>query len=195
MSQRAFKVVIEGISPLIQNNPDQSNKERDLKPNPGRRSSPKDPQEQWRWLVYHVNGNGTLGHPAEAMEMCLREAAKEIVAKGRRTMAKPVKQTCFIQGEWMTITNRKIEDISPRRMAPRNSTGQTTVYYAPEFGAGWRMEFVIHVMDDDAVTPVALKQVLEKAGQAIGLGVHRPKYGRFMVVLFEEIPVELRQIA
>jgi hypothetical protein len=57
------------------------------------------------------------------------------------------------------------------------------------------MKFSIQIMDDDSVTPVALKQVLEKAGQAIGLGVHRPKFGRFMVVKFDEVPVSLKRIA
>lgn len=195
MPQRTYEVEIEGISPLIQNNPEQSNTKRTLKPNPSRRSSPADPQEEWRARVYLLGENGELGHPAEAMEMCLREAAAEIKGTGRRTLAKPIKRTCFLEGEYMTITNRTIIDCSPKRMAPRNSTGQTTPYYAPEFAAGWRMRFQIHLMDDDSVTPVALKQVIEKAGQSIGLGVHRPKYGRFMVVKFEEIAVSLKQVA
>ncbi len=195
MSQRTFEVEIEGIAPLIQNNPEKSNRKRDIRPNPTRRSSPEDPQEEWRILVYPLDEQGTLGHPSEAMEMCLREAAAEIKGTGRRTLAKPIKRTCFLEGEYMTITNRTIVDCSPRRMAPRNSTGQTTPYYAPEFAAGWRMKFQIHIMDDESVTPVALKQVIEKAGQAIGLGVHRPKYGRFMVVRFDEIPVSLKQVA
>lgn len=195
MSQRCFEVEIEGIAPLIQNNPEKSSIERDTKPNPSRRSSPKDPQEEWRLLVYPIDKNGKLGHPSEAMEMCLREAAAEIKGTGRRTLAKPIKRTCFLEGEYMDITNRTIVDCSPKRMAPRNSMGQTTPYYAPEFAAGWRMRFRIHIMDDESVTPVALKQVLEKAGQAIGLGVHRPKYGRFMVVKFDELPVALKQVA
>jgi hypothetical protein len=195
MAQRCFEVEIEGISPLIQNNPEKSNKLRDLKPNPTRRSSPEDPQEEWRCLAYPINGNGKLGHPSEAMEMCLREAAKEIKGTGRRTLAKPIKQACFLEGEYMELTNRTIVDCSPRRMAPRNSTGQTTPYYAPEFAAGWRMKFIMHLMNDESVTPVALKKVIEKAGEAIGLGVHRPKYGRFMVVKFEETPLALKKIA
>jgi hypothetical protein len=195
MSQRTYEVEIEGISPLIQNNPEASNKKRELKPNPSRRSSPEDPQEEWRCRAYYLREDGQLGHPAEAMEMCLREAASEIKGTGKRTLAKPVKRTCFLEGEYMTITNRTIVDCSPKRMAPRNSTGQTTPYYAPEFAAGWRMKFHIHIMDDESVTPVALKRVIDKAGQAIGLGVHRPKYGRFMVVKFDEVPVNLKQVA
>lgn len=193
--QRTFEVEIEGISPLIQNNPEQSNKKRDLTPNPTRKSSPDDPQEEWRCRVYYINGDGTLGHPAEAMEMCLREAANEIKGTGKRTLKTPVKRACFLDGEWMVITNRKIQDCSPKRMAPRNSTGQTTPYYAPEFAAGWRMKFVIQLMNDESVTPVALKKVIEKAGECIGLGVHRPKYGRFMVVKFDEVPVSLKKVA
>lgn len=195
MSQRTYAVTIEGIAPLIQNNPEKSNQKRNMKPNPTRRSSPEDPQEEWRCRTYYLNEDGTLGHPAEAMEMCLREAAAEIKGTGRRTLAKPVKRTCFLEGNYMTITNRTIVDCFARRMAPRNSSGQTTPYYAPEFAAGWRMDFQIHIMDDESVTPIALKQVIEKAGQAIGLGVHRPKYGRFMVVKFDEIPLPLKQVA
>jgi hypothetical protein len=191
--QRTFQVEIEGISPLIQNNPQKSNEKRDLKPNPSRRSSPEDPQEEWRLLVYHTGKNGQLGHPAEAMEMCMREAANEIKGTGRRTLKTPVKRSCFLEGEYMTITNRTITDCSPRRMAPRNSTGQTTPYYAPEFAAGWRMAFVVQLMDDDSITPAALKKVIDKAGESIGLGVHRPKYGRFMVVKFQETPVSLKR--
>jgi hypothetical protein len=190
---RTFQVEIEGISPLIQNNPQKSNEKRDLKPNPSRRSSPEDPQEEWRLLVYHTGKNGQLGHPAEAMEMCLREAANEIKGTGRRTLKTPVKRSCFLEGEYMTITNRTITDCSPRPMRPRNSAGQTTPYYAPEFAAGWRMAFVIQLTDDETITPAALKKVIDKAGESIGLGVHRPKYGRFMVVKFQETPVSLKR--
>lgn len=180
---------------MIQNNPEQSNRKRDISPNPTRKSSPDDPQEEWRVRVYDIDENGTLGHPCEAMEMCLREAANEIKGTGRRTLKTPVKRSCFLEGEYMTITNRTIIDVLPKRMAPRNSTGQTTPYYAPEFAAGWRMKFQIHLMNDEAVTPVALKKVIEKAGECIGLGVHRPKYGRFMVVKFDEVPMILKKVA
>lgn len=193
--QRMYEVEIEGISPLIQNNPEQSNKKRQLKPNPSVPSSPKEEQEDWRCRAYYLKEDGTLGHPAEAMEMCLREAAAEIKGTGRRTLAKPIKRTCFLEGEYMTITNRKIVDCSPKPMRPRTSTGQTVPYYAPEFAAGWRMLFRIQIMDDESVTPVALKRVIDKAGQSIGLGVHRPKYGRFMVVRFDEVPLKLSKVA
>ena len=195
MSQRNFEVEIEGIAPLIQNNPEPSNKRRTLTPNPPRRSSPEDPQEEWRFLVYQIAEDGTLGHPSEAMEMCMREAAKEIKGTGRRTLLNPVKTTCFLDGEYMTITNRKLIDCAPMRMAPRNKQGQTTPYYAPTFSSGWRMKFMIQLMNDESLLPVALKKVLDKAGEAVGLGVHRPKYGRFMVVRFDEVPIKRKKIA
>jgi hypothetical protein len=193
--QRNYEVEIEGIAPLIQNNPEPSNQKRSLKPNPPRRSSPEDPQEEWRFLVYALDEKGTLGHPSEAMEMCMRTAGKEIKGTGRRTLLNPVKTTCFLEGEYMTITNRTLVDCSPKRLAPRNSSGQTTPYYAPEFAAGWRMKFRIHLMNDESLTPQALRKVLDKAGESVGLGVHRPKYGRFMVVRFEETPVSLSRAA
>src|SRR5437879_4495155 len=89
--ERWFRVTIKGTTPLIQNNPAKSNEERLVNPNPTRTNTTPDPQEEWRCLVYQINEDGTLGHPAEAMEMAMAEAALEIKG-GKRTLWKPITQ-------------------------------------------------------------------------------------------------------
>jgi len=56
----------------------------------------------------------------------------------------------------------------------------------PTFKAGWELEFVIEVIDDQI--PIEMVQdILTLAGKTVGIGDFRPKFGRFRVVTFEEL--------
>ena len=193
--QHSYRVIIEGIAPLIQNNPEEMLNEQDRKRNTEKISkSHQDPTEQWRTCVYRDEDGKTLLHPSEALEMALIEASKSFKAKGRGSMKNVMKSTCFVDGEWMTLTNREEPD-KIKRMKPRNSLGQLTPYYAPVFMPGWRLEFQLDLLDDEILTPPHLKAMLDFAGHRVGLGVKRPKNGRFMVVLFEEINASSKRAA
>jgi hypothetical protein len=193
--QHSYAVVIEGVSPLIQNNPTAMLDKKDGLRNTEKVSkSHQDPTEQWRSCVYREEGGKKLLHPSAAMELALAEASKNFKAKGRGSMNKALKASCFIDGEYMTISNREEPD-EVKRMTPRNSMGQIVQYYAPVFSPGWRMEFQLDLLDDEIITPPHLKAILDFAGARIGIGVHRPKYGRFMVVKFEEIDASSKRAA
>lgn len=182
--QHTYAVTIEGIAPLIQNNPALAIEA--MHKNSHRKKSPSvEPSEDWRVKVYLDTDGKTLQHPSMAMESVLREAAGSFKAKGRGSMKVPVKRSCFVDGDWMKISNRKEPD-HVKEMHPRNSMGQLVSSYLPEFAAGWRMDFTLVLTEDDIISPSHLKEILDYAGARIGLGVARPKYGRFMVVKFEE---------
>src|SRR5260221_690949 len=131
--QHAFHVQIEGTAPLIQNNPakalDDMVKNKKIKNNIS-----KTPSEEWRFKVYHFEDGKTLGHPCEAIEYALQEAAKSFKAKGRGSLRTAVRQTCFADGTLMTITNRNEPD-EITRFTTRTSTGQMTPSYLPVFAA------------------------------------------------------------
>jgi len=183
--QHRYQVQIEGISPLLQANPKAAQSE--LYKNKKRSASRQDPTEQWRAFIYRADDEKTLLHPSRAMETLLKEAAKDFKASGRRgSMSIPVKRTCWIEGDWLTLCN-KTEPDKVREMNPRNKAGQLVQYYAPEFSPGWRMEFILDLHDDELVQPGHLKEILDYGGQRIGIGVDRPKYGRFIVTKFLEI--------
>lgn len=193
--QHTYEVTIEGVAPLIQNNPKAALDKKDGLVNSEKISkSQQDPTEQWRTCVYRDKDGKTLLHPSEALEMALTLSAKSFKAKGKGSMKTAVKASCFVDGEFMTLTNRTEPD-EVKRMQPRNSLGQIVQYYAPVFSPGWRMEFKLDLLDDEIVTPAHLKSMLDFAGSRIGIGVHRPKYGRFMVVKFEEIETSSRRAA
>lgn len=55
----------------------------------------------------------------------------------------------------------------------------------PALAAGWRLGFGITARTDQLAFPT-LQQILEYAGQNVGIGDFRPRFGQFRIVSFEE---------
>lgn len=55
----------------------------------------------------------------------------------------------------------------------------------PAFNAGWQATFQFMVNLPEYVSPAFFHDVLTLAGRAVGVGDHRPTYGRFQVRKFE----------
>lgn len=183
---RTFHVTIQGVSPLIQDNPEQS----DLAQLEGKRkksASRQDNSEEWRDKVYVNPDTQKLSHPSRAFESLVKEAAKNFKGKGRATMATPIRQCCWVEGDWLEITNRtKPDDV--KISTPQTQSGRVPSYL-PVFGSGWEMEFDYQLTDDEIVTPQHLHEIICWGGQRIGLGkaAYRPKYGRFIITGWREI--------
>lgn len=102
-------------------------------------------------------------------------------------MKDSIRQTCWVEGEWLMITNRKEPD-DVMVSTPQTMSGRVPAY-VPVFKPGWQMEFKYQVTDTEIVTPQHLHEIISWGGQRIGLGMahFRPKYGRFIIVGFEEV--------
>jgi hypothetical protein len=74
-------------------------------------------------------------------------------------------------------------DYLDARRAVVNQAGITR--QRPAFNPGWRatMQFVVNL--PEYVSPAFFHDVLSLAGRAVGVGDHRPTYGRFQIVHFE----------
>lgn len=189
---RTFHITIEGISPLIQDNPQESDLAQ-LGSKGKKPASRKEQGEEWRKKVYEVNGN--ICHPARAFETLVKDAAKNFKGRGRASMKESIRQTCWVEGSWLTLTNRKEPD-EVMINTPQTSSGRVPSYL-PVFRAGWRMEFDYQLTDDEIVTPGHLHEIISWGGQRIGLGkaAYRPKFGRFIIVGFEEIEAKSAKTA
>jgi hypothetical protein len=190
---RTFNVVIEGIAPLIQDNP----AEADLAQLTGKKkrsASKQDESECWRSKIYK-DSDGILYHPARAFESLVQDAAKNFKGKGRASMATPIRQCCWVEGEKLIITNRKKPD-EVMVNTPQGMSGRIPSYL-PVFSKGWRMAFEYQLTDDEIVTPDHLHEIITWGGQRIGIGkkAFRPKFGRFMIVKFEEVDAKQTQVA
>ena len=51
---------------------------------------------------------------------------------------------------------------------------------------GWRLAFQVSV-EDDQIQKEVVKRVIEAAGQTVGIGDHRPRFGRFSLIKFDLI--------
>ena len=51
----------------------------------------------------------------------------------------------------------------------------------------WKLCFAVQLINDNAVPKKVLHDVLVKAGQTVGIGDYRPRYGRFIVTKFQEV--------
>lgn len=187
---RTFHITIEGVAPLVQNNPAESDLAQLSGAARKKSASKQEKSEEWRTKVYQIPGNGHLGHPSQAFDNLVREAAKNFKGRGRASMKDSIRQTCWVEGEWLTITNKKEPD-SVMVSTPQTMSGRVPAY-VPVFAPGWRMDFKYQVTDDEIVTPQHLHEIISWGGQRIGLGMahFRPKYGRFIIVGFEEIEAE-----
>jgi hypothetical protein len=54
----------------------------------------------------------------------------------------------------------------------------------PAMLAGWRLSFAFLCNLPEYVTPLELRETIEQAGRLVGMGDHRPTYGRFGIVAY-----------
>lgn len=182
---KTFHITIEGVAPLIQNNPEKSDLAQLTGSGKKKTASKQEKSEEWRDKVYKVGDK--LGHPSIAFDNMVREAAKNFKGRGRASMKDSIRQTCWVDGEWLILTNRTEPD-EVMVSTPSTMSGRVPSY-VPVFSPGWRMEFDYQVTDDEIVTSSHLHEIISWGGQRIGLGMahFRPKFGRFIIVGFEEI--------
>lgn len=184
---RTYHITIEGVAPLVQNNPAKSDEAQLCGAKIKKPASNTAKSEEWRDKVYKVPDKKRLGHPSIAFDNLVREAAKNFKGRGRASMKDPIRQCCWVEGDYLEITNRKEPD-EVMVSTPHTMSGRVPAY-VPVFAPGWRMEFDYQITDDEIVTPQHLHEIISWGGQRIGLGMahFRPKYGRFIIVGYEEI--------
>ena len=63
--------------------------------------------------------------------------------------------------------------------------GSAITRVRPAMLAGWRLTFSFLCNLPEYVTPLELRETIEQAGRLVGIGDHRPTYGRFGVVKYD----------
>lgn len=183
---------IEGLAPLLQHRfatPELA----DLTQGGRRVTGAVDYSEEWREYLYRTPG-GKIGQPAIHIEQAMIKAAGAFKITGRRgaTYKELFKASVFVTPEVLsheialpeTLTTNAEEavylDIRPVVIQKAR-----VVRLRPALRKGWRLSFVIEVVDDQIPAPM-LREVLELAGKTGGIGDYRPRFGRFMVTRFQK---------
>lgn len=143
----------------------------------------------WRERM-HVDGDGVVFIPPNAMKNCLSEAAKYLQKKvpgaGKATYTKHFEAgvMCLDQIS-LGISASEVQPLRLHVPADGRRGGTKRVWKNfPLIGAGWSGRAVFHILDP-LVTEDVFREHLTEAGNFIGIGFFRPRnngyYGRFVI--------------
>lgn len=108
------------------------------------------------------------------------------IKEGRASFAGTVDSTLFVEADPRFSTSDYDMHEVMGRIPPR--TGGYVLLRRPILAAGWRLSFVLKVVDD-RTSAEKLRQSLVEAGHLVGMGSWRPEYGRFRVTKWTRVEV------
>lgn len=169
---KEVKVKIKGIKPLLQNRITLENLKTD-----GRVRRQIDEQEEIESKLYR-NSNGCY-IPSTYIEGCLKKAGSYFKYKGNLTF-KQLMKSVIVEPDEIPLGKKTYDEIDIR---PANIRGNFIACRRPKFN-DWKVEFSI-IFNENIMSTEDIKRILEYAGNFIGIGAYRPKFGRFKIISFE----------
>lgn len=169
---KIVEVTIVGTAPLLMNKWNNENSDSKKK-----KDYPMDEEAKKR---LYVTDNGKLFCPAEHIEGALIKAGADHKFKGRKTYKEFLKSGIYVKPAQII---HKIQnwDIDTRSVVLNRK--DRIIRHRPRM-AEWSVDFTIEIHNDQIVAN-DLQLILQDAGQYIGIGDYRPKYGRFRVEKFK----------
>jgi hypothetical protein len=169
-----YRVRIEGTRPLLMCNPASQSQDRRSKANPT-------PEDEAKAKLY-LDGAGKLAQPATHLEGSMFIGSKKLRMKGRATYASIFKAGVFVEPE--LIPHETQSWVIDTRGVKIRATGGRILRSRPRLDS-WALSFSIRVTDVLLNGPI-LKEALDEAGNHVGIGDYRPRYGLFTVTHFEK---------
>lgn len=167
--QLIIGVSIKGSRPLLQN--DSFDEE---KPRPGQHYDPQEEAE--KRLI--LNGD-TICQKATHLEGCMIKSAADFKFSGRKTYKEGFKAA-------VTVEPLFIPHLKPEWVIDSQSVriGKARIMRSRPRFDDWALDFQI-ICKDQRIQPVVIKEILENAGQNVGIGDYRPRYGLFEITKFD----------
>ncbi|MBU2552486.1 MAG: hypothetical protein KKB20_29005 [Proteobacteria bacterium] len=182
------KVEIEGVSLILFNRFTEENAEA-VK---GKTSKKKNDEERVAVAydkVYRLPGGTALCLPSDNIKKAMLEGCRFAGIKiGRRSAEPYMRPTVFFEDAFVPFAGDVpapdgLHECSGR-IPPK--TGGRVMIRRPYLDKGWKLRFSLTLLDN-RVTELMVRQSLEEAGRMVGLGDHRPEYGRFQVNEFKSL--------
>ncbi len=190
------KVTIKGTAPLLQHKFG-AIQEAAMAKGSRKNTGSTDYSREWLDTMYTTKSS-YLYQPAAHIEGALQKAAASFKVKGGRgkSWKDPIKAYVYVTPDEilhlhdgqpiLAPTANLMENPSSimsvsvmRCVVQRAAIARSRLMLAP----GWELAFTVEVADDQ-VRPEVLREVLEEAGRAVGIGDYRPRYGRFVTTGF-----------
>ncbi len=179
---KQYKVEISGITPLLQNKPEEYGFDEQWI----EKKANSDYEKEALKKLY-IDSEGTIYQPSTHIERAMIEAGKKVKVKGqgKATYSKLFGSMVSVVEFELVHDNQDYEVFKSLVVIP--STKGRIMRYRPMF-KDWKLKFTIE--SEDEIAKEAIKEVLEIAGKYVGIGDWRPekkgKYGKFQVTSFQE---------
>jgi len=180
-TQKKYRVVVRGQRPLLHNRfaSEEANQKK-------QRKTQYDPKEEAEKKLYKDKNTGAIYIPAIHFEGALIEASKQLKWKGRKTLMDVFKSSVFVSPEQIPF----LEPENPRDYKiderPVRIKDARVLCWRPMWEA-WSTGFDIDVYQPENLSGGELKEIVKYAGDFVGVGDFRPKFGTFDLVSFEEV--------
>jgi hypothetical protein len=189
---KTVKAGIEGIAPILFNRFTEKAQQNLEKGSQGKPATKQGRIDEAYEKVYR-NGGPEIGVPTLHIKKCILEGCRMAKIKlGRSSAVAYIRAVVFPQSDFMPLHKPSGEVYTkPDGIhecvgnIPPGPKGKKAIIRRPYCSPGWKGEFVLDIFDE-RVSPDMVKASLEEAGVLCGLCDHRPEYGRFKVVSFEE---------
>lgn len=187
---------VVGIAPLLQHKYPMPTL-LEMKQGGKKTTGSKDYTEEWRDSLY-LTQDKEIYQPATHFEAAMVGAAVNYKIPGKRgkTYKFLFKAAVFVAPDVILhgmSEPKELDTDEQKRLyidaRPVVVQRARVVRLRPAFSAGWKLEFDIEIADNE-IAPSLVNEVLTLAGQSVGIGDFRPKFGRFMVTRFEVDEVE-----
>lgn len=174
---KKVNIEITGVAPLLQNR--FNTEDHGTNASKGKKKV-YDPVEEAKKCL-HIR-NGQIYEPAEHIFQSMVRAAVDFTYSGKKTYKDLMQSGIVVSPEEIPLISDKPYEIDTRGVVIQRAR---VLKWRPRFNS-WKLRFTIDILDDDNISVVTLKEILERAGQTKGIGDYRPRFGRFIVTEFKE---------
>lgn len=173
---KQINVEITGLAPLLQNRFPMEEHGHNTS-----RATKKvyNPEEEAKKCLYQRDEK--IFQPAEHIYQSMVRAATDFKFSGKKTFKDVITSGIVVEPEEIPLISDKYE-IDARAVVIQRAR---VMKWRPRFNK-WKLKFNIIILDDTNISPMNVKEILEKAGSTKGIGDYRPRFGRFTVTEFKE---------
>jgi len=140
-------------------------------------------EEEAELAAYRLT-TGELCQPSEHIFQCILKASGDfqVQGRGKRTYKDAVKGGLLVYPDFIPHQQKDYDILA----APVRIQRARIVRHRPWLKE-WELSFRLDVLDEGFLPLDVLNGILVRAGQTVGLGDWRPRYGRFTVTKWEAV--------
>lgn len=193
---KKFQVTIEGIVPILFNRLIPGDlSDSGSKGKGGKNLTESDLIAKAYQKVYRKDNDekGVLGVPAENIKKNILEGCGFAGVKiGRRGAYGYIRATVHLDTDFVPFVGQPVEPdgihLATGRIPP-GPRGARVILRRPYLKKGWQLSYCLYLMDE-RVSPPMVEDSIKEGGLLVGLCDHRPEFGRFKLIQFDEISDE-----